>query len=89
MTNRALPVNYNKIRDKIYTIRNKQVMIDKDLAELYGVKVKRLNEQVKRNKERFPNEFMFQLTKTEKDELVAKCDHLKTLKFSSPEVSRT
>ena len=57
-------------------------MIDKDIAELYGVITKRLNEQVKRNKKRFPTDFMFQLTQDEKDEVVANCDHLKTLKYS-------
>jgi len=57
-------------------------MIDKDIAELYGVPTKRLNEQVKRNKKRFPVDFMFQLTLEEKDEVVANCDHLKTLKYS-------
>ena len=58
-------------------------MIDRDLAELYGVSTKRLNEQVKRNIMRFPSDFMYQLTQGEKDHLVAKCDHLKSLKFSS------
>lgn len=58
-------------------------MIDKDLAELYSVPTKRLNEQVKRNMKRFPEDFMFQLTAGEKEEVVAKCDHLKSLKFSS------
>ncbi len=53
------------IKSKIYTIRDKQVMLDRDLAELYGVENKRLNEQVKRNIERFPSEFMFQLNETE------------------------
>ncbi|MDX4050859.1 ORF6N domain-containing protein [Aliarcobacter cryaerophilus] len=53
------------IQDKIYTIRGMQVMIDRDLAFLYGVETRRLNEQVKRNIERFPEEFMFQLTKDE------------------------
>lgn len=53
------------IKAKIYTIRGLQVMLDRDLAELYGVETRRLNEQVKRNSERFPNEFMFQLTKQE------------------------
>jgi ORF6N domain len=67
---------------KIIEIRGQKVMIDKDLAEVYSVPTKRLNEQVKRNKKRFPVDFMFQLTKTEKEEVVAKCDHLKTLKFS-------
>ena len=63
-------------------IRSQKVMIDKDLAELYGVTTKRLNEQVKRNRKRFPEDFMFQLTEEEKAEVVANCDHLATLKFS-------
>ena len=54
-----------QIKDKIFTIRGKQVMIDSDLAELYGVKTKRLNEQVKRNINRFPKDFMFQLNENE------------------------
>lgn len=54
---------------KIYLIRNQRVMLDSDLAELYGVETKRLNEQVKRNPERFPEDFMFQLTKSEFDNL--------------------
>lgn len=53
------------IQEKIYEIRGQKVMLDFDLAELYGVKTSRLNEQVKRNIERFPNDFMFQLTKGE------------------------
>jgi hypothetical protein len=57
-------------------------MIDADLATLYGVPTKRLNEQVKRNAERFPGDFMFQLNATEKAEVVANCDHLAKLKFS-------
>ncbi|HTE28699.1 ORF6N domain-containing protein [Flavitalea sp.] len=57
-------------------------MIDKDLAGLYNVTTKRLNEQVKRNNKRFPKDFMFQLTQDEKDEVVAICDHLSTLKYS-------
>ncbi len=72
----------DKIRTKIHTIRGLQVMLDWDLAELYDVKTKRLNEQVKRNIERFPQDFMFQLTEDEKNNLVAECDHLKSLKFS-------
>ena len=50
-------------------------MIDSNLADLYGVPTKRLNEQVKRNKERFPKDFMFRLTRREKNEVVAKCDN--------------
>ena len=58
-------------------------MIDADLAALYDVPTKRLNEQVKRNAERFPADFMFRLTRRERDELVANCDHLSRLKFAS------
>ncbi|NVO06954.1 MAG: ORF6N domain-containing protein [Rhodoferax sp.] len=57
-------------------------MLDADLATLYGVPTKRVNEQVKRNRNRFPPDFMFQLTATEKAEVVANCDHLGTLKFA-------
>lgn len=53
------------IQSKIYKLRGKHVMIDRDLAELYGVETRRLNEQVKRNIERFPEEFMFQMSKDE------------------------
>jgi hypothetical protein len=54
---------------KIYLIRGEKVMLDNDLAELYGVETRRLNEQVKRNIERFPEDFMFQLTGTEFENL--------------------
>ena len=57
-------------------------MIDSDLAEMFGVTTKRLNEQVKRNIKRFPEHFMFVLTKEEKENVVANCDHLKRLKYS-------
>lgn len=70
------------IEKKILLIRGHRVMIDSDLSSLYGVTTKRLNEQVKRNRDRFPEEFMFQLTEREKAEVVANCDHLKRLKFS-------
>jgi cell division septum initiation protein DivIVA len=53
------------IMNKIYFIRKQKVMLDNDLAELYGVETKRLNEQVKRNPDRFPKDFMFQLTEAE------------------------
>lgn len=68
--------------NKILLIRGKKVMIDKDIGALYGVTTKRLNEQVKRNKRRFPEDFMFQLTLEEKEEVVANCGHLKNLKYS-------
>jgi len=57
-------------------------MLDSDLAEIYGVKTSRLNEQVKRNIDRFPADFMFQLTDKEKEEVIANCDHLENIKFS-------
>lgn len=57
-------------------------MIDRDLAELYGVETKALNQVVKRNITRFPEDFMFQLTKEEKTEVVTNCDHLVSLKYS-------
>ena len=71
-----------KIENKILLIRNRKVMLDRDLAELYNVPTKRLNEQVKRNIKRFPEDFMFQLNSDEKSEVVANCDHLKDLKYS-------
>ena len=72
-----------EIQNRILVLRNQQVMIDRDLAELYGVDTKRLNEQVKRNIQRFPENFMFQLEDKEKTELVAICDRFTTLKHSS------
>ncbi len=71
-----------RIERMILLIRGQKVMLDADLAELYGVPTKRLNEQVKRNADRFPDDFMFRLTTDEKREVVAKCDHLRSLRFS-------
>ena len=70
------------IEQCILLIRGHKVMIDADLADIYGVTTKRLNEQVKRNRDRFPEDFMMQLTEKEKAEVVANCDHLKKLKYS-------
>ena len=75
--------NSDMIRSRIFTIRSVQVMLDRDLAELYGVATKRLNEQVKRNVERFPSTFMFHLSSDEMSELVANCDRFKSMKHSS------
>ncbi len=66
----------DKIDRAIFIIRGQKVMIDNDLGELFGVKTFRLNEQVKRNIQRFPKDFMFQLTAEEKEEVIANCDHL-------------
>lgn len=70
------------IENLILNIRDKQVMLDRDLARLYGVETKVLNQAVKRNIERFPERFMFQITENEKIKVVTNCDHLKDLRFS-------
>jgi hypothetical protein len=75
-------VPVGQIEHRILLIRGEKVIVDADLAEFYGVQTKVLNQAVKRNKDRFPEDFMFRLTKTEKDELVTNCDHLEKLKFS-------
>ncbi|HUZ60041.1 MAG TPA: ORF6N domain-containing protein [Hanamia sp.] len=71
------------IENRIFTIRGMQVMIDADLAELYIVEIKVLNQSVKRNQSRFPKTFRFRLTNNEKDELVTNCDRFENLKHSS------
>ena len=70
------------IANKIFYIRGRKIMVDRDLAELYGVKTKVLNQAVKRNIERFPEDFMFQLTEKEKKELVTICDRFKKIVFT-------
>jgi len=70
------------IIERIIVLRGKKVMIDRDLAALYGVTTKRLNEQVKRNSKRFPDDFMFQVTAAEKEQLVQMFEHLTSLKYS-------
>jgi len=70
-----------QIQSKIYEIRGLKVMLDSDLAVLYEVEAKVLNQAVKRNITRFPVDFMFQLTKDEKSEVVTNCDHLQKLKY--------
>jgi hypothetical protein len=78
----ARPLVTARIAQQILVIRDQKVMLDADLAALYGVPTKRLNQQVKRNAERFPEDFMFQLSRSERDEVVANCDHLRQLRFS-------
>lgn len=82
MTSEKSIIPAGKIEQRILMIRGEKVIIDADLAEFYGIPTRRLNEQVKRNKERFPDDFMFQLNADEKSEVIAKCDHLEKLKFS-------
>jgi len=71
------------IENKLLIFRGQKVMIVNDLARLYGVVTKALNQAVKRNKKRFPEDFMFQLNKIETNILVTNCDRFKTLKHSS------
>lgn len=71
------------IAPSIMLLRRQRVILDADLASLYGVETKVFNQAVKRNIERFPQDFMFQLTSEEKDELVTNCDRLNRLKHSS------
>lgn len=63
------PIKINEIENLIYSIRGQKVMLDSDLAQIYGYELKRLNEQVKRNSQKFPDDFMFQLTDMESDYL--------------------
>lgn len=81
--NKITVFDTDKIQNLILSIHGTQVMIDRDLAELYQVPTKRLNEQVKRNIDRFPKPFRFQLSNKEKNELVANCDRFENLKHSS------
>ena len=76
-------VDNKEIQSMIYTFRGRQVMIDRDLAYLYNVETKALNQAVKRNINRFPESFRFQISDDEKDELVTNCDRFETLKHSS------
>lgn len=73
----------DSIKSRIFTVRGLQVVVDRDLAELYGVQTKVLNQAVKRNANRFPPEFMFVLDKDETEELVTNCDRFSSMKHSS------
>ncbi|MCF8052779.1 MAG: ORF6N domain-containing protein [Desulfobacterales bacterium] len=75
-------VKVGQIQQRILLVRGEKVIIDADLAEAYGVTTKALNQAIRRNADRFPPDFMFRLTKEEKQEVVTNCDHLQKLKFS-------
>ena len=75
-------VRVDAIQQRILLVRDEKVILDSDLAEFYGVTTKALNQAVRRNKDRFPKDFAFRLTKGEKAEVVTICDHLENLKFS-------
>ncbi len=84
MKNQAVTAASDAIENKIFVVRDHRVMLDSDLATLYEVKTKALKQSVKRNIGRFPDDFMFELSVEERDELVTNCDRLqKTLKHSS------
>lgn len=80
--NQALPVIYN-IQDKLFRLRNMYVLLDADVASLYGVETKHINQAVRNNPEKFPAGYVFELQSTEKQEVVKNFDHLKNLKFST------
>ena len=76
-------ISQKQIESRIFTFRDNQVMLDRDLAEIYQVETKVLNQAVKRNINRFPEFFRFQLNDNEKNELVTNCDRFEMLKHSS------
>ncbi|OIP85123.1 MAG: DNA-binding protein [Porphyromonadaceae bacterium CG2_30_38_12] len=71
------------VEDEILIIRNQKVILDSDVAYLYSVKTKEVNQAVKNNPEKFPFGYVFELSSEEQDEVVKKFDHLQKLKFSS------
>ena len=82
MTSKPITLAPATVDPRILRVRGIQVLVDADLAEIYGVSTKALNQAVKRNAERFPEDFRFQLTSAEREEVVTNCDHLTRLKFS-------
>ena len=75
-------ISVEVIEQRILLIRGQKVMLDADLATLYGVPTRVLNQAVRRNLKRFPQDFMFKLTQPEKDQVITICDHLKNLKYA-------
>ena len=76
-------IKQDKVQEKIVIIRNQKVIVDTDVAELYGVETKRINEAVKNNPEKFPKGYLVSLNKQEKDELVKNFDRFRKLKHAS------
>ena len=81
MEGKAL-IPIERIENVIIQIRDHKVIIDTDLAKIYGVTTRKLNQAIKRNIDRFPPDFLFQLTQKEKEEVITICDHLENLKYS-------
>lgn len=75
-------IKQDQVQEKIIEVRKQQVIIDADVAELYGVETKQINQAVSRNPDKFPAGYIISLTKQEKEEVVTNCDHLQSLKFS-------
>ncbi len=82
MEETGLVVSPNQIESRLFMIRGERVIIDRDLAELYGVETRRLNEQVRRNEQRFPADFVFKLNAEEKAAVLEAAEHLQPLKYS-------
>jgi len=82
MTGQKAIIPIGQIEQRILLIRGQRVILDADLAVLYGVPTRVLNQAVRRNLKRFPQDFMFKLTQPEKNQVITICDHLAKLKFS-------
>jgi hypothetical protein len=82
VTGQKAIIPIGQIEQRILLIRGERVMLDADLAMLYGVPTRVLNQAVRRNLKRFPQDFMFKLTQPEKDQVITICDHLKNLKYA-------
>ena len=82
MKNRMPVGQIARVEKRILLIRENKIIIDADLAEFYGVSIKRLREQIRRNKERFPDDFLFRLTHMEKRQVADACPHLDKLRYS-------
>ena len=82
MSNKITRGQVGKVENRILLIRGEKVIIDPDLAEFYRVSTKRLREQIRRNKHRFPDDFMFKLTRAEMKEVADACSHLTNLRYS-------
>jgi hypothetical protein len=82
MPKNQFPATVDQIEPLILMIRGQRVILDADLARLYGTRTKALNQAVRRNPDRFPEDFALRLNAAEKNEVVTNCDHLRRLKFS-------
>ena len=82
VTGQKTIIPIGQIEQRILLIRGQRVMLDADLAMLYGVPTRVLNQAVRRNLKRFPQDFMFKLTQPEKNQVITICDHLKNLKYA-------